>query len=158
MRVFLLDNYDSFTFNLVQALKVQGAAVSVTRNDQTTVAKVLAENPTHVVVSPGPGGPEDAGISMELTRAALQHCIPLLGVCLGHQALAACLGATVIPASSLLHRPQSTIHHPSSINHHPPSPSDPPRSFLSPEAGYFVHFAPEMDPFCNGNEMILFRK
>ena len=109
-RVFLLDNYDSFTWNLVQAFGALGAEVVVRRNDQVSVDEALAMEPTHVVVSPGPGRPEKAGISMELIGAAMAR-LPVLGVCLGHQALGALLGATVGPARYLVHGKSSAVYH-----------------------------------------------
>lgn len=109
-RVLLLDNYDSFTFNLVQALQVLGAEVYVPRNDAITVADALAWRPSHVVISPGPGRPEDAGISEALITACLDRH-PLLGVCLGHQALVQVLGGEVGAARRLMHGKASPITH-----------------------------------------------
>jgi anthranilate synthase/aminodeoxychorismate synthase-like glutamine amidotransferase len=109
-RVLLIDNYDSFTFNLVQALRALGAAVDVVRNDAITVAEARERDPTHVVVSPGPGRPEDAGVSMPVITAFLGRR-PILGVCLGHQALGAVLGARVTRASRPVHGKPSAIHH-----------------------------------------------
>lgn len=94
MRVLLIDNYDSFTFNLVQLVRELGAQVDVVRNDRTTVEAALAAGATHLVVSPGPGRPEDAGVTLPLVRAALGR-LPLLGVCLGHQALALTCGGAL---------------------------------------------------------------
>ena len=108
--VLLIDNYDSFTHNLAQALMVQGARVAVHRNDALTVDEALASQPTHLLISPGPGRPESAGISMALIAAALGR-LPILGVCLGHQALAAVLGGTVRPARQLMHGEASRIRH-----------------------------------------------
>jgi anthranilate synthase/aminodeoxychorismate synthase-like glutamine amidotransferase len=93
-RVLLLDNYDSFTWNLAQAFQKAGAVVHVVRNDAITPEEVLAGDFTHVVISPGPGRPEDAGVSMDVLRAVAGRK-PLLGVCLGHQALGAVFGGTV---------------------------------------------------------------
>jgi anthranilate synthase component 2 len=109
-RVLLLDNYDSFSWNLVQGLRQLGAGVEVRRNDEVTVAQVFERPPTHLVVSPGPGRPEDAGISMDLIAAAL-GVLPVLGVCLGHQALASVLGGRVEAAAHLFHGKSSEIHH-----------------------------------------------
>ena len=95
MKVLLLDNYDSFTWNLVQALESLGAAVAVARNDAMTAAEALSGGWERIVVSPGPGSPERAGISVDLFRAALARAVPILGVCLGHQALAVACGARV---------------------------------------------------------------
>lgn len=108
-QVLVIDNYDSFTYNLVQALAGHGAEVTVRRNDVLTVAEALGLEPTHVVISPGPGRPEDAGISVELIAAA--GSIPVLGVCLGHQALAAAFGARVGPADALMHGKSSRVYH-----------------------------------------------
>lgn len=109
-RVLLIDNYDSFTYNLVQALAVLGAKVDVRRNDEVDVATAIGLSPTHVVVSPGPGRPEDAGVSMAIVSEFLP-LTPILGVCLGHQALAAVLGARVGAAQSLMHGKSSGVYH-----------------------------------------------
>ena len=109
-RILLLDNYDSFTFNLAQSLWTLGAEVEVVRNDQITVAEVEAWGPSHVVISPGPGRPENAGISVALIEAAIGRW-PLLGVCLGHQALAHALGGTVTYAPTMMHGMASMITH-----------------------------------------------
>ncbi len=109
-RVLLIDNYDSFTYNLVQALAGLGAEVLVHRNDEISVAAALALAPTHLMISPGPGRPEDAGISIDILRATMEH-MPVLGVCLGHQALGALLGATVGAAQSLMHGKASLVYH-----------------------------------------------
>ena len=109
-RVLLIDNYDSFTYNLVQALAILSAEVTVKRHDEITVADALARAPTHLVVSPGPGRPEDAGISMAIIEAMIADT-PVLGVCLGHQALAAVCGANVSSARSLMHGKASTVYH-----------------------------------------------
>ncbi|MEO8479838.1 MAG: aminodeoxychorismate/anthranilate synthase component II [Gemmatimonadota bacterium] len=101
--LFLLDNYDSFTWNLAQAFGALGAAPLVVRNDQTTVAAVTQQRPEAIVISPGPGTPADAGISIELIRAAAQQRIPLLGVCLGHQAIGEAFGGRVIRADRQMH-------------------------------------------------------
>lgn len=109
-RVFLLDNYDSFTWNLAAAFRVLGARVRVVRNDAITVAEVWARRPTHLVLSPGPGRPEQAGRCLALLESALGRC-PVLGVCLGHQALALLLGGRVVSARSLTHGKPSPITH-----------------------------------------------
>ena len=109
-RVLIIDNYDSFTYNLVQALAELGAAVTVRRNDAIGVDEALASDPTHIVVSPGPGRPEDAGISVELIAAAGER-VPVLGVCLGHQALATAFGARVGRAVTLMHGKSSQVYH-----------------------------------------------
>ena len=109
-RVLIIDNYDSFTYNLVQALAELGAEVTVRRNDVIGVDEALASDPTHIVVSPGPGRPEDAGISVELIAAAGER-VPVLGVCLGHQALATAFGARVGRAVTLMHGKSSQVYH-----------------------------------------------
>ena len=108
--VLVVDNYDSFTFNLVQALACLGAEVTVRRNDEVTVENAFTLGATHLVVSPGPGRPEDAGVSVPLISGAAQR-IPVLGVCLGHQALAAAFGGTVGSAGSLMHGKASPVYH-----------------------------------------------
>ena len=108
-RVLLVDNYDSFTFNLYQYLGELGAETTVVRNDEITVADALARRPDRIVISPGPGTPDQAGISLELVRAAEQ--VPLLGVCLGHQALGQAFGGRVVRAPVLMHGKTSEIEH-----------------------------------------------
>lgn len=108
--VFVLDNYDSFTYNLVQYLGELGAAVTVVRNDATTVEEIAATKAEHIVLSPGPGRPEDAGVMMDVIRQ-LGSTTPILGVCLGHQALGAVYGGTVVRASTPMHGKTSTIEH-----------------------------------------------
>ena len=95
MKVFLLDNYDSFTYNLVQLLARIGADVTVARNDQVTVAEIEEQTPDAIVISPGPSRPEKAGISVELVQR-LGPSVPTLGVCLGHQAIGVAYGADVV--------------------------------------------------------------
>jgi len=110
--IFLLDNYDSFTYNLAHLFGELGAEVVVGRNDQVTVEEVEAMAPSHVVVSPGPGRPGDAGISVELVRRlAARTCPPILGVCLGHQAIVEAFGGEVGFAKELLHGKSSPVHH-----------------------------------------------
>jgi anthranilate synthase/aminodeoxychorismate synthase-like glutamine amidotransferase len=109
-RVLMIDNYDSFTYNLVQYLRILGAEVLVYRNDALSVEQALALEPTHVVVSPGPGVPRDAGISIELIKAFAGR-VPVLGVCLGHQALVEAWGGHVRPALSLMHGKTSRVFH-----------------------------------------------
>ncbi len=108
--VFVLDNYDSFTYNLVQYLGEMGQVVEVRRNDQTTVKEIEQMRPSHILVSPGPCTPQDAGISIELIRHFAGN-IPVLGVCLGHQALGAAFGGQVIRANHLMHGKTSRIEH-----------------------------------------------
>ncbi len=110
MRVLLIDNYDSFTYNLAQALQVLGAEVVVHRNDQLSVAQATAVGASHLIVSPGPGRPESAGNTMAIIEA-LYRRIPVLGVCLGHQALVSVLGGRVVHAKTLMHGKTSNIHH-----------------------------------------------
>lgn len=109
-RVVLIDNYDSFTYNLAQYLGELGAEVRVFRNDAVSVADIEALNPTHLVISPGPGTPADAGISNEVIRR-LGGRLPILGVCLGHQCIAEVFGGSVIRAPRLMHGKTSLIHH-----------------------------------------------
>lgn len=109
-RVLVIDNYDSFTWNLVQALGALGAELIVRRNDAISVAGVAELAPDALVVSPGPGRPEDAGVSMELI-AALGPRLPTLGVCLGHQCFGVVFGAEVARAPEVVHGKTSTIHH-----------------------------------------------
>jgi anthranilate synthase/aminodeoxychorismate synthase-like glutamine amidotransferase len=108
--VFVLDNYDSFTYNLVQYLGELGAEVVVRRNDQVTVREVAALRPERIVISPGPCTPQDAGISIELFRE-LGGEFPILGVCLGHQALGAAFGGKIIRAPHLMHGKTSPVKH-----------------------------------------------
>jgi anthranilate synthase/aminodeoxychorismate synthase-like glutamine amidotransferase len=108
--VFVLDNYDSFTYNLVQYLGELGAEVVVCRNDQVTVAEVEAMRPGRIVLSPGPCTPREAGISVELIRHFAGK-VPLLGVCLGHQAIGEAFGGTVVRAKNLMHGKTSEVEH-----------------------------------------------
>jgi anthranilate synthase component 2 len=108
--ILVIDNYDSFTYNLVQYLAELGRQVEVRRNDDLTPAAALALAPEAVVISPGPGRPEAAGISVPLVQAAAGR-VPLLGVCLGHQAIGAALGGKVVQAPVLMHGKTSAIHH-----------------------------------------------
>ena len=108
-KILVVDNYDSFVFNLVQYLQQLGADCTVVRNDQLTVSD--ADNYDGVLISPGPGTPEAAGISVELVKYCAQKKIPLLGVCLGHQVIAVAYGATVSRAPELLHGKTSIVNH-----------------------------------------------
>src|SRR5512146_3124015 len=108
--IFVLDNYDSFTYNLVQYLGELGAEVEVRRNDQVTVEEVEALHPERIVISPGPCTPQEAGISIELIRHFAGK-LPLLGVCLGHQAIGAAFGGKVVRAPHLMHGKTSQIEH-----------------------------------------------
>jgi anthranilate synthase component 2 len=109
--IFVLDNYDSFTFNLVQYLGELAAESAVRRNDALTPDDVLALRPEGIVISPGPGVPERAGISVPLVQAAARARVPLLGVCLGHQAIAVAFGGRVDRARRLMHGKTSTVRH-----------------------------------------------
>ena len=109
-RLLLIDNYDSFTYNLVQAFLVLGADVRVHRNDQITVQEARALAPTHLCVSPGPGTPAEAGVSEDMIRAFAGR-IPVLGVCLGHQALVEVYGGAIVRAERLMHGKTSRVHH-----------------------------------------------
>ncbi len=109
-RLLLIDNYDSFTYNLVQAFLVLGAQVRVLRNDMIGIAEAEALSPTHLCISPGPGTPRDAGVSMDMVRAFAGR-IPVLGVCLGHQSIVEVFGGKVVRAGRLMHGKTSRIHH-----------------------------------------------
>jgi len=109
-RILLIDNYDSFTYNLVQAFLVLGAAVEVRRNDEIDVEGVSALEPSHLVISPGPGRPDDAGQSLAMI-AAFAGSIPVLGVCLGHQSIVQHFGGEIVPAASLMHGKTSMVSH-----------------------------------------------
>jgi anthranilate synthase/aminodeoxychorismate synthase-like glutamine amidotransferase len=108
--VFVLDNYDSFTYNLVQYLGELGAEVEVRRNDQVSVAEIEQMRPERILISPGPCTPHEAGISIDLIRHFAGK-VPLLGVCLGHQALGAAFGGQVIRAKNLMHGKTSPVEH-----------------------------------------------
>jgi len=110
VRLLLIDNYDSFTYNLVQAFLVLGAEVEVHRNDEITVEQALARAPTHVCISPGPGTPYDAGVSMDIIRAFAGK-VPVLGVCLGHQSITEVFGGKVVRNSRLMHGKTSPVNH-----------------------------------------------
>jgi len=110
VRMLLIDNYDSFTYNLVQAFAAHGADVSVYRNDAITVAEGLALAPTHLVISPGPGRPEDAGVSLAMIEAFAGR-MPILGVCLGHQSIVQQQGGEIVRAERLMHGKTSSVRH-----------------------------------------------
>jgi len=110
MRLLLIDNYDSFTYNLVQAFLVLGAEVEVHRNDTLTPAEARALAPTHLCISPGPGTPRDAGVSMDMIREFAGR-IPVLGVCLGHQSIVEVFGGEVVRAGRLMHGKTSLVRH-----------------------------------------------
>ena len=109
-RLLLIDNYDSFTYNLVQAFLVLGAEVDVRRNDEISVAAALDLAPSHLCISPGPGTPYDAGVSMDMIRAFAGR-VPVLGVCLGHQSIVEVFGGKVVRARRLMHGKTSRITH-----------------------------------------------
>ena len=108
--LIVIDNYDSFTYNLVQYFGELGAKLKVFRHDQISVEQVQALKPSHLVISPGPGRPEDAGISKELILSLYQQ-IPILGVCLGHQCIGEVFGGKTVHAPSLMHGKTSAVYH-----------------------------------------------
>ncbi|MDZ4791138.1 MAG: aminodeoxychorismate/anthranilate synthase component II [Hyphomicrobiales bacterium] len=108
--ILLIDNYDSFTYNLVHYFGELGAECRVVRNDQITVAEALANRPQAIVMSPGPCNPDQAGICLDLVRANREMRVPLLGVCLGHQTIGQAYGGCVIRAPKMMHGKLSTIH------------------------------------------------
>ncbi len=108
--ILVIDNYDSFTYNLVQAFLVLGAEVLVRRNDEITVDEALAQGATHLCISPGPGKPAQAGVSMRMIEAFAGR-IPVFGVCLGHQSLVEVFGGKVVRAGRLMHGKTSLVHH-----------------------------------------------
>ena len=110
IRILLIDNYDSFTYNLVQAFARQGADVHVFRNDVIDQKEALAIEPTHLVISPGPGRPEDAGVSMAMIGLFSER-VPVLGVCLGHQCLVSHFGGKIVRAGRLMHGKTSRVSH-----------------------------------------------
>jgi anthranilate synthase/aminodeoxychorismate synthase-like glutamine amidotransferase len=109
-RLLLIDNYDSFTYNLVQAFLVLGAEVQVFRNDEIGVAEALRLDATHLCISPGPGTPRDAGVSMDMIRAFAGK-LPIFGVCLGHQSIVEVFGGDVVRAPRLMHGKTSLVKH-----------------------------------------------
>ncbi|MFZ2446385.1 MAG: aminodeoxychorismate/anthranilate synthase component II [Syntrophobacteraceae bacterium] len=106
--LFMIDNYDSFTYNLYQYFRMLGAEVEVVRNDAVTTAEIRAAAPSAIVISPGPCRPEDAGVSMQAIRE-FSGKVPILGICLGHQAIAAAFGGNVVHAKRLMHGKVSTV-------------------------------------------------
>ncbi len=110
VRLLLIDNYDSFTYNLVQAFLVLGADVHVHRNDQIGVDEAVALEPTHLCISPGPGKPADAGVSMKMIER-FAGTVPVLGVCLGHQALVEVFGGAIVRAPRIMHGKTSAVQH-----------------------------------------------
>jgi anthranilate synthase component 2 len=108
--ILVIDNYDSFTFNLVQLIGERTTDILVKRNDRITVAEIGALQPERILISPGPGRPEDAGVTVDLLKS-YGRTIPMLGVCLGHQALGYAFGGTVVHAPTLMHGRTSMVHH-----------------------------------------------
>jgi len=108
--ILLIDNYDSFTYNLAQYLGQLGEKLEVRRNDQITIEEIAARKPDRIVISPGPGTPDDAGISVDVIRRFAGK-MPILGVCLGHQAIGQAFGGSVVRAPKLMHGKTSRIHH-----------------------------------------------
>jgi anthranilate synthase/aminodeoxychorismate synthase-like glutamine amidotransferase len=122
--IVMIDNYDSFTYNLVQYLGELGAEVRVYRNDATSVEEIRALKPSHIVISPGPGGPSEAGISRQVIRELGPHT-PTLGVCLGHQCIGEAFGGLVVRAERLMHGKTSRIYHyDEDLFHDVPNPFD----------------------------------
>ncbi len=111
MRLLMIDNYDSFTYNLVQYLGELGADVEVFRNDVASVPELLASAPAGVVISPGPGEPRDAGVSLDMVKACAERDLPLLGVCLGHQSIGEAFGGRIVRARSIMHGKTSLVEH-----------------------------------------------
>lgn len=107
--ILMIDNYDSFTYNIVQYCQELGADVKVVRNDQVTIEEIEAMKPEKIIISPGPATPDDAGISLEVIRH-FQNTIPIFGICLGHQAIGQVFGAKVIRAKNLMHGKTSVMH------------------------------------------------
>lgn len=108
--LLVIDNYDSFTYNLVHYFKTLKAQVTVYRNDAISTAEIQDLNPTHIVLSPGPGRPEDAGITIDCIKK-FASCTPILGVCLGHQAIAQSFGANITNANEIMHGKTSPVYH-----------------------------------------------
>jgi anthranilate synthase/aminodeoxychorismate synthase-like glutamine amidotransferase len=107
--ILMIDNYDSFTYNLVQYVEQLGSPVKVVRNDAASISDIVSWNPSGIIISPGPGRPESAGITLEVIKHFSGH-IPILGVCLGHQAIAMAFGGRVVSAKRLMHGKTSIIH------------------------------------------------
>lgn len=108
--IIVIDNYDSFTYNVVQAFGSLGAELCVFRNDQTTVEEIAGLKPSHIVISPGPGNPDDGGVSLDVIRQFGAHT-PILGVCLGHQCIGQAYGGQVVRAPRLMHGKTSMVYH-----------------------------------------------
>jgi anthranilate synthase/aminodeoxychorismate synthase-like glutamine amidotransferase len=108
--ILVIDNYDSFTYNLVQFMGEMGADLHVVRNDQTTLPDIQAMQPSHIVISPGPGTPDDGGVSLDVIRA-MGKSTPIFGVCLGHQCIGQAYGGIVTRAGRLMHGKTSMVYH-----------------------------------------------
>jgi anthranilate synthase component II len=108
--ILVIDNYDSFTYNLVQFMGEMGADLHVVRNDQTTLPEIQAMQPSHIVISPGPGTPDDGGVSLDVVRA-MGESTPIFGVCLGHQCIGQAYGGIVTRAGRLMHGKTSMVYH-----------------------------------------------
>lgn len=111
MRLLIIDNYDSFTYNLVQYLGELGAEIDVVRNDVESIAQLLAREPLGVVVSPGPGTPDDAGVSVQVVKEFAARGVPVFGVCLGHQSIGVAYGGKIVRARNIMHGKTSRIDH-----------------------------------------------
>lgn len=111
MRLLIIDNYDSFTYNLVQYLGELGAEIDVVRNDVESIAELLAREPLGVVVSPGPGTPTDAGVSVQVVKEFGARGVPVFGVCLGHQSIGVAYGGKIVRAGRIMHGKTSRIDH-----------------------------------------------
>ncbi len=121
--ILVIDNYDSFTYNLVHYLQELGAAIEVVRNDMITVPQALARKPQAILLSPGPCTPNEAGICLDLIKAAAETRVPLFGVCLGHQAIGQAFGGVVERAAQVMHGKTSLVHHDNSgVFHGLPDP------------------------------------
>ncbi len=110
MMILVIDNYDSFTYNLVQFMGEMGADLCVARNDQTTLAEIQAMQPSHIIISPGPGTPDDGGVSLDVIRT-MGESTPIMGVCLGHQCIGQAYGGVVMRANRLMHGKTSMVYH-----------------------------------------------
>lgn len=108
--ILVIDNYDSFTYNIVQQMGELGATLQIVRNDQVTLSDIRAMNPSHIVISPGPGTPDDGGVSLEVIRQ-MGSSTPILGVCLGHQCIGQAYGGIVTRAGRLMHGKTSMVYH-----------------------------------------------
>ncbi|HLX11860.1 MAG TPA: aminodeoxychorismate/anthranilate synthase component II [Bacteroidota bacterium] len=108
--ILIIDNYDSFTYNLVQLVGKQRKDLTVVRNDKMTIDEIKKLHPEYIIISPGPGRPENAGVCVELIKQLGQH-FPILGVCLGHQAIGSAFGAKIVHAPSLMHGKTSKVNH-----------------------------------------------